>query len=214
MLKVGVLISGRGSNLKALIDAAAQPGYPAKIVCVISNSPDAKGLEYARAAGIPTMVIDHRAFGKDRQAFEKILDQKLKDYEVQLVCLAGFMRLLTPWFNEQWRDRLINIHPSLLPAHPGLNTHKKAIEAGDKVTGCTVHFVRPEMDHGPIIMQASVPILPGDTEESLAVRVLAEEHKIYPECVRLIAEARVNIYEEKVFITDMGLGLAKSQKAQ
>jgi len=199
MLKVGVLISGRGSNLQALIDAAHAPDYPAKITCVISNVPDAPGLIRARAANIPVETIDHRAF-KSREAFEQALDKKLTKYGVELVCLAGFMRLLTPRFVTNWRDRLINIHPSLLPAFPGLDTHKKALAAGMKTSGCTIHFVRPEMDHGPIIAQMEVPVLPGDTEESLAARVLEAEHKAYPEVVRLIAEGHVNIHEEQVFI--------------
>jgi phosphoribosylglycinamide formyltransferase-1 len=200
MLNFAVLISGRGSNLQALIDAAQKPGYPARIACVISNEPDAQGLERARKANIPAHIINHRDY-KSRQEFEAALDAKLDEYDVQLVCLAGFMRLLTPWFVTRWRDRLINIHPSLLPAFPGLDTHKRALEADAKETGCTVHFVRAEMDHGPIILQASVPVLPGDTEETLAARVLDAEHLTYPEAVRLIAECRVNVLEEKVFVT-------------
>ena len=171
MLKIAVLISGRGSNLQALIDAAQKPDYPARIACVISNKPDTKGLECARDAKIPTEVIDHKKFAS-REAFEHALDAKLEEYDVQLVCLAGFMRLLTPWFVDRWRDRLINIHPSLLPSFPGLDTHKRALEARVKEAGCTVHFVRAEMDHGPIILQAIVPVMPGDTEETLAARVL------------------------------------------
>lgn len=202
MLKVGILISGRGSNMQALIEAAQQPGFPAHIACVIANDPAAKGLQTAANAKIPTAVIDHRVFGKDRQKFEEALDIKLQEHGVQLVCLAGFMRLLTPWFVERWRDRLVNIHPSLLPAFPGLHTHQAAIDYGAKFTGCTVHFVRAEMDHGPIIIQAVVPVLVHDTEEMLSSRVLQAEHKIYPQALRLIAEGRVNIMDEKVFITD------------
>lgn len=204
MLKLGILISGRGSNMQALIDAAKQPGYPAKIVCVIANDPAAKGLERAQAANIPTHIINHRDF-KSREAFDQALDAKLKENDVQLVCLAGFMRLLTPWFTERWRDRLINIHPSLLPSFPGLDTHKKAIAYGVKFTGCTVHFVRAEVDHGPIIIQAAVPVMSDDTEDVLAARVLQAEHTIYPEAVRLIAENRVNVMEEKVFIIDTSI---------
>lgn len=202
MLKVGILISGRGSNMQALIEAAKQQGFPAQIACVIANDPTAKGLETASAAKIPTAVVNHRDFGKDRQTFEEALDKKLQEHGVQLVGLAGFMRLLTPWFVERWRDRLVNIHPSLLPAFPGLHTHQAAIDYGVKFAGCTVHFVRAEMDHGPIIIQAVVPVLADDTEETLSVRVLQAEHKIYPQALRLIAEGRVNIMDEKVFITD------------
>ncbi len=220
MLKLAVLISGRGSNLQALIDAAKQPGYPAQIACVISNDPLAKGLDRAQRVGILTHVVNHRDF-KDRQAFEQALDKKLSECGVQLICLAGFMRILTPWFVDRWRDKLINIHPSLLPAFPGLDTHNKAIEYGVKFTGCTVHFVRAEMDHGPIIIQAAVPVLPDDTEESLAARVLEAEHRIYPQAVLYIAENRVNILNERVFVADTTLPqdavinpLAKSRAAQ
>ncbi|NTU76377.1 MAG: phosphoribosylglycinamide formyltransferase [Alphaproteobacteria bacterium] len=200
VLKIAVLISGRGSNMQALIDAGALPGYPAEISCVISNDPMAKGLERATAARIPALVVNHRDFGKDRQAFEAALDAKLQKYGVQLVCLAGFMRILTPWFVERWHDRLINIHPSLLPSFPGLDTHRKALEYGARFAGCTVHYVRAEMDHGPIIIQAAVPILPDDTEDTLAARVLESEHRVYPLAVRLIAEGRVNIHDERAFI--------------
>lgn len=199
MLNIGVLISGRGSNLQALIDAAQKPGYPARIVCVIANNADAAGLDHARAAKIPAHVIDHRAFAC-KEDFEKDITEKLEEHGVHLVCLAGFMRILSPWFVEHWRDRLINIHPSLLPAFPGLDTHRRAIAEGVKFAGCTVHFVRADVDHGPIILQESVPVMPGDIEETLAARVLVAEHRIYPEAVRLIAENRVNICDEKVFI--------------
>lgn len=199
MLKIAVLISGRGSNLQSLIDATKVGGYPAEIVCVISNKPDVQGLERAKAAGIPALVINHRDY-KGREAFEVALDAKLQEFGVQLVCLAGFMRLLTPWFVERWKDRLINIHPSLLPAFPGLDTHQKAIDYGVKFAGCTVHFVRAEMDHGPIILQAAVPVVPHDTEESLAARVLVAEHQIYPQAVRFIAENRVNVFDERAFV--------------
>lgn len=200
VLKVAVLISGRGSNLQALIDAAQQAGFPAKIVGVISNVPGAAGLDRAKKANIPAETLNHKDF-PDRQKFEETLDAKLTAMGAQLVCLAGFMRLLTPWFTERWRDRMINIHPSLLPAFPGLDTHQRAIDAGAKEAGCTILFVRPEMDVGPIILQAAVPVLPNDTKETLAARVLEAEHKIYPEAVRMIAENRVNIMDEKVFIT-------------
>ena len=200
MLNVGVLISGRGSNLQALIDESQKPGRPWKIDCVVSNNPEAPGIGRALTAKVPVHVVNHRDFS-NREAFEKAMDAKLNEHGVQLVCMAGFMRLLTPWFVTRWRDKLINIHPSLLPAFPGLDTHKKALDYGAKFTGCTVHFVRAEMDHGPIIIQAAVPVLPGDTEESLSARVLEAEHKIYPDAVRLIAEGRVNIIEERVLVT-------------
>jgi phosphoribosylglycinamide formyltransferase-1 len=201
MLKVGVLISGRGSNLQSLLTACALPGFPAQIACVISNKGDAKGLDHARAANIPVLVVPHRDYA-DRPSFEAALDAALEQYQVQLVCLAGFMRILTPWFVERWRDRLINIHPSLLPAFPGLDTHQKAIDYGAKLTGCTVHFVRAEMDHGPIIVQAAVPVLSDDDEHTLASRVLQAEHQVYPAALRLIAENRVNVFDERTFITD------------
>ena len=200
MLKVGVLISGRGSNLQSLIAACAAPGFPAQIVCVIANKVDAKGLDHARSAHIPTLVIPHNAY-KNREAFETALEAALEQHEVQLVCLAGFMRLLTQWFTERWRDRLVNIHPSLLPAFPGLHTHQKVIAYGAKLTGCTIHFVRAEMDHGPIILQVAVPVFADDNEEILAARVLQAEHKAYPAALRLIAENRVNVFEERTFIT-------------
>lgn len=199
MLKLGILISGRGSNMQALIAATQQAGFPASIACVISNEPDAKGLVSAAAAGIPTQCIAHKNF-PDRQGFEAALDAKLTAAGVQLVCLAGFMRILTPWFVERWRDRLVNIHPSLLPAFPGLDTHQKVLDYGAKFTGCTVHYVRAEMDHGPIILQAVVPVATVDTAETLAERVLRAEHLAYPAAVRMIAEGRVNIHNEKSFI--------------
>ncbi|MER2520178.1 MAG: phosphoribosylglycinamide formyltransferase [Bdellovibrionales bacterium] len=202
MLSVGVLISGRGSNLKALIDAAKISGYPAKIVCVVSNEPDAQGLERAKEAGIPAFVVNHRDYkGQPREVFEKAVDAKLREQGVQLVCMAGFMRLLTPWFVNQWLDRLINIHPSLLPAFPGLDVQRKAIAYGVKFSGCTVHFVRAEMDHGPIILQAAVPVLQDDDEHRLAARILKSEHVIYPLAVRYIAENRVNVHDERAFVT-------------
>lgn len=198
-LKIGVLISGRGSNLQALIDACAQPDFPAEIALVISNKADAYGLERAKAAKIKTKVIDHKEFEK-RVDFDYEMHRALEKQKVQLVCLAGFMRLLSPWFTKEWRDRMMNIHPSLLPKHKGLNTHEAALAAGDRTHGCTVHFVRAELDAGPTILQAEVPVMPDDTAETLAARVLEEEHKIYPEAVKLYAEGRVNIIDEEVFI--------------
>lgn len=198
-LKVGVLISGRGSNLQSLIDAAAAPDYPAEVALVISNVPAVAGLERAAAAGIPTAVIDHRAYS-GREPFETALDAALSGAGVGLVCLAGFMRLLTGGFVERWHDRLINIHPSLLPAFRGLHVHEKVIAYGARFSGCTVHFVRPAMDDGPIIAQAVVPVRPGDDADALAERVLAQEHKIYALAVRLIGEGRVRVADERVIV--------------
>ena len=200
-LKVGVLISGRGSNLQALIDACADEDYPAEIVLVISNVPGAAGLERAEAAGIPTVVVDHKAFD-DREPFEEALGEALSAASVELVCLAGFMRLLTEDFVNHWRDRLINIHPSLLPAFRGIHIHERVIEYGARFSGCTVHFVRPAMDEGPIIIQAVVPVFQGDDPQQLAARVLAQEHRAYPLAVRLIAESRVRVADQNVVIGD------------
>jgi phosphoribosylglycinamide formyltransferase-1 len=191
--RVAVLISGRGSNMTALIEAAEAPDYPADIVLVLSNEPDAAGLARARQAGIATAVVDHRSFGKDRDAFDRALDGALHAHRVDLVCLAGFMRLLTPWFVTRWSGRMLNIHPALLPQFKGLHTHRRALEAGVKQHGATVHFVVPEMDSGPIVLQASVPVVEGDTEEALAQRVLEVEHRIYPQALRLVAEGRVTL---------------------
>jgi phosphoribosylglycinamide formyltransferase-1 len=188
-LRLGVLISGRGSNMQALIDAAADSSYPAEIGIVISNVPDAGGLALAAARGIPTTVIDSRPF-RDRRHFEDALDGALREANVGLVCLAGFMRLLTEHFVGQWWDRLVNIHPSLLPAFPGLHVHEAVLASGTRFTGCTVHFVRPGMDDGPIIIQAAVPVHPDDNVERLAARVLEQEHRVYPAAVRLVAERR------------------------
>jgi len=200
-LKLGVLISGRGSNLQALIDAAADPSYPAEIALVISNKADAGGLARAEAAGIATKVIPHKEFAS-REAFDAALDKTLRDAGVGLVCLAGFMRLLTPGFSQGWHDRLINIHPSLLPSFKGLDSHAQALKAGVRFSGCTVHFVRPEMDAGPIILQAAVPVHDGDDEDRLAARILEAEHRSYPLAVRLIAEGRVRVVDEIVRIAD------------
>jgi phosphoribosylglycinamide formyltransferase-1 len=196
-LKLGVLISGRGSNLQALLDRAADPAYPAEVVLVLSNNADALGLQRAEAADVPTRIVDHREF-PSREAFEAKIDEALTEAGVELVCLAGFMRKLTPWLVERWRDRLINIHPSLLPAFRGLDTHKRALEGGARITGCTVHYVRVEVDDGPIVAQAAVPIAPDDTEETLNARVLAAEHRLYAMAVWLIAEGKVKVEGERV----------------
>ena len=191
--RVAVLISGRGSNMAALIEAAKEKTYPAEIVLVVSNRPDAGGLDVARAAGIATEVVDHTVFGKDRAGFERTLQALLEKSRIEIVCLAGFMRLLTPWFVNQWPGRLLNIHPALLPAFKGLDTHNRALAAGAKLHGATVHFVVPEMDSGPIIAQGAVEVRGNDSEETLARRVLAVEHRIYPLALRLVAEGRVRI---------------------
>ena len=184
-LNLAILISGRGSNMEALLSAAEDPAYPAKPVLVASNRPDAKGLETAAAAGIPTLAIDHKLYGKDREAFERELDKALTEAGTEIIALAGFMRVLTPWFVTRWEGRMINIHPSLLPKYKGLDTHQRAIDAGDAEAGCTVHWVSAGVDEGKIIAQASVPILPGDTADSLAARTLPEEHRLYPRALAI-----------------------------
>jgi len=199
--RVAVLISGRGSNMAALIEAAKEKDYPAEIVLVLSNRPEAAGLASARAAGIATEVVDHTKYGKDRAGFERALQTVLDGHRIGIICLAGFMRLLTPWFVSQWQNRLLNIHPALLPAFKGLDTHKRALAAGVEKHGATVHFVVPEMDSGPIIMQGAVPVKPDDTEETLAARVLAVEHRIYPLALRLVAEGRVRVENGRCRIT-------------
>ncbi len=186
--RVAVLISGRGSNMTALIEAAKAKDYPAEIALVVSNRPDALGLGRAREAGIATALVDHRPFGDDREAFERALDAELAAQRIDIVCLAGFMRLLTPRFVSRWSGRMLNIHPALLPQFKGLQTHRRALQAGVKRHGATVHFVVPETDSGPIIVQDSVPVMEDDTEEALAARVLEVEHRIYPQALRLVAE--------------------------
>lgn len=182
--RVAVLISGRGSNLQALMDAP-QDAY--EVALVVSNNPGAEGLKRARAAGVAAIAIDHRPFGKDREAFERAVDHELRLHDIDIVALAGFMRVLTPWFVRSWKNRLVNIHPSLLPKYPGVDTHKRALEAGDSEHGCTVHLVVEAVDAGPILGQARIPILPGDTPESLASRLLSLEHQLYPECLEKLA---------------------------
>lgn len=191
-LKVGVLVSGRGSNLQALIDACADPAYPVEIVHVLSNVAGVYALERAEKAGIPTSVLSHRDFD-GRAAFDAALDAHLRSVGVEFVCLAGFMRLLSEGFVAGWQDRMINIHPSLLPSFKGLHTHERALDMGVKVHGCTVHFVRPATDEGPIIVQAAVPVLSGDTPDTLGARVLEQEHLAYPLALRLVAEGRAKV---------------------
>ncbi len=195
--RTAILISGRGSNMVSLLKAAADPAFPAEVVGVVSNRPEAAGLDRARALGIHAEAMDHRAHG-GRAGFEAALDARLRDLGAELVCLAGFMRLLTAPFVEAWRDRLVNIHPSLLPAFPGLDTHARALAAGVRFTGCTVHVVRAEMDSGPIIAQAAVPILPGDDEEALSARVLAAEHRLYPMALALYASGAARVEGDRI----------------
>ncbi|RKE73919.1 formyltetrahydrofolate-dependent phosphoribosylglycinamide formyltransferase [Pseudorhodoplanes sinuspersici] len=191
--RVAILISGRGSNMSALIDAAKDRAYPAEIVLVVSNRPDAGGLQRATENGIATAVVDHKTYGKNREGFEQALQSVLEQHHIDIVCLAGFMRLLTSWFVSRWTGRMLNIHPALLPAFKGLDTHRRAIEARAEHHGATVHFVVPEMDSGPTIAQGTVPVLPDDTEDDLAKRVLAIEHRIYPLALKLVAAGRVRV---------------------
>ena len=182
-VRVGVLLSGGGTNAMALIAAAADPDYAAEIALVVSNRPRAEGLVKARAAGIATAAFDHRPHGENRQAHERLIDAALREAGVELVALAGYMRITTPWFVQAWAGKMINIHPALSPAFPGLHTHARALQAGVKLHGCTVHWVTDTLDEGPMIGQAAVPVLPGDDEETLAARVLAAEHRLYPSCL-------------------------------
>lgn len=186
--RAAVLISGRGTNMMALVEAARAADYPAKIACVVSNRADAAGLEFAKANTIATKVIDHKAFAS-RQAFDAALDDYLKSQNIGIIACAGFMRILSPSFIESWKGRILNIHPSLLPAYKGLHTHERALADGVKTHGCTVHIVTTELDAGPIVLQAEVPVLPNDTPESLAARVLAEEHRIYPQALAQLVRA-------------------------
>lgn len=197
--KVAVLISGRGSNMQSLIRACAAPDYPAEIVLVLSNRANAAGLDFARESGIATAVISHNDF-PDRAGFDAAMDAEIRRHGADLICLAGFMRLLDSAIIEAWRDRMINIHPSLLPSFRGLDTHKRALEAGVKLAGCSVHFVRAEVDTGPIIAQAAVPVLPGDTPDRLAARVLEQEHLLYPKALRMVAEGRVRVEGDRAVI--------------
>ena len=188
--RVAILISGRGSNMAALLEAARDPGFPAEIVLVLSNRPDAGGLAVAAAAGVATAAVDHRPFKGDRAEHERAIDAELRRAGAEIVCLAGYMRLLTPFLVEAWAGRMLNIHPSLLPAFPGLDTHERALAAGAKLHGCTVHLVTQGMDEGPILAQAAVPVLAGDTEDDLAARVLQQEHALYPAALAAFALAR------------------------
>lgn len=198
--RVAVLISGRGSNMAALIEAAKAKDYPAEIALVMSNRPEAGGLLVARAAGIATETVDHTKFSGDRNRFEHEIQSILEKYRIEIICLAGFMRLLTANFLERWQWRILNIHPALLPDFKGLDTHKRVIDAGVKIHGATVHFVVPELDSGPVIAQGAINVRPGDSEEALAVRVLKVEHRIYPLALKLVAEGRVQIKNNHTLI--------------
>jgi phosphoribosylglycinamide formyltransferase-1 len=185
--RLGILISGRGSNMEALLKAAQDSEWPCEPVLVLSNRPDAGGLDKARGYGVPTAVVDHKIYGKDREAFERAVDAELRNAGVELIALAGFMRVLTPWFVNAWAGRLVNIHPSLLPLYPGMDTHARCLEAGDVVHGCTMHQVTAGVDEGPVIGSAEVDVVPGDTPETLAARVLKAEHLLYPRCLAAVA---------------------------
>jgi phosphoribosylglycinamide formyltransferase-1 len=191
--RVAILISGRGSNMAALIDAAKAADFPAEIVAVISNRPDAAGLERAAAAGIATVVIESKPFGKDRAGFEAVLQRSLDEHKVELICLGGFMRLFTAEFVQRWYGKMLNIHPSLLPSFPGLDPHGQALQAGVKISGATVHFVIPETDAGPIVMQGAVMVADDDTAETLSQRILGIEHRIYPAALRLLASGKLRL---------------------
>lgn len=195
--RTAILISGRGSNMGSLIEAARAPDYPAQIVLVISNRPAAPGIERARAQGIKTLVIDHKAFAS-REAFDEAVEQALLADGVELVCQAGFMRIQSAAFAERWIGRQLNIHPSLLPLFKGLHPHQQALDAGARVSGCTVHFVTPDLDAGPIVAQAAVPVLEGDTAATLEARILAEEHRLYPQALRLVASGVARLEEGRV----------------
>ena len=201
MKNIVILISGRGSNMEAIVRALEAERWPARIAAVISNKPDAKGLAFAQAHGIPTAVVPSKEFAS-REAFDAVLQQTIDSYQADLVVLAGFMRILTAPFVEHYAGRMLNIHPSLLPLFPGLHTHRQALEAGVAEHGATVHFVTAELDHGPAVLQARISVLPGDTETSLAERLLEKEHHIYPQAVRLFVEDRLNIVDGEVRIAE------------
>lgn len=199
--RVAILISGRGSNMKALVEASQSSAYPADIALVLSNRASAAGLAFAEATEIQTCVIDHKKHGT-RESFDAAIDAKLRESKIELVALAGFMRIMTADFVDAWRDRMINIHPSLLPSYKGLHTHERALADGVKIHGCTSHFVRYDVDTGPIIAQAAVPVLEGDTADTLSARVLAAEHQLYPHALRLVASGRARVENERVVIAN------------
>jgi phosphoribosylglycinamide formyltransferase-1 len=199
--RIAILISGRGSNMASLIEAASRPDFPGEVALVLSNRPDAEGLQRAKAAGIAALAVDHKAYA-DRESFDRALDAALVERDIDFICLAGFMRVLGDRFVERWAGRMINIHPSLLPLFRGTHTHRRALEEGVLVHGCTVHFVVPELDAGPIVAQAAVPVIPGDTEESLAARVLAQEHALYPQALRMICSGQARLEGGRVVFAD------------
>jgi phosphoribosylglycinamide formyltransferase 1 len=199
--RTAVLISGRGSNMQALVARARVPDFPAEIALVLSNRPEALGLGFARASGVACAAVDHKIYA-GREEFERSMQALLELHRIEIICLAGFMRLLTPWFISQWRGHMLNIHPALLPAYRGLNTHERALADGVKIHGCTVHFVVPAMDEGPIVAQAAVGVLDGDTPETLAARVLEQEHLIYPAALERLAAGRLRIEGNRVFSED------------
>jgi len=199
--RVGILISGRGSNMMALVEAARAEGYPAEIAAVVSNRPDAAGLAWAKAQGLAARAIDHKAFAS-REAFDEAVDAALAEVGADLIALAGFMRIQSAGFVRKWLGRQLNIHPALLPLFKGLHPHKQALDAGVRISGCTVHFVTEEMDSGPIVAQAAVPVLAGDTPETLEARILAAEHRLYPHALALVASGRASIEGNRVRIDD------------
>ncbi len=199
--RTAILISGRGSNMRSLVAAATKADFPAEIALVLSNVPDAAGLDFAKAEGIETAVVDHRSFGGRREDFERAMQAVLVAHGIELVCLAGFMRLLTPWFVENWRGRMLNIHPALLPAYKGLHTHERALADGVKIHGATVHFVVPDMDSGPIVAQAAVAVRADDTPDILGARVLEQEHRIYPLALKLVASGAARVENGRVALT-------------
>lgn len=206
-LRTAILISGRGSNMDALIAAARAPDYPAEIALVASNRPDATGLVKAKSKGVAVAAVDHKIYA-GREEFERSLQIVLETHRIEFICLAGFMRLLTPWFIERWRGRMLNIHPALLPSYRGLHTHERALADGVKIHGCTVHFVVPEMDEGPIVAQAAVPVLDADTPETLGARVLEQEHLVYPMALRLVASGASRIAGNRVLGAPQAAGYA------
>jgi phosphoribosylglycinamide formyltransferase-1 len=210
-LKIGVLISGRGSNMAALIEAARASDYPAEIACVVSNAADAGGVATAKAAGIETAVIPHRSF-PDRETFDRAISAVLEKHGVGLVVLAGFMRIFSPWFPHHWAGRIVNIHPSLLPAFKGTHVQQQALDAGVRVSGCTVHFVIPDLDAGPIIAQAAVPVLASDTADTLSARILRQEHRLYPLVVRWFAEGRIRQHGGQVAVDGTAATLLFSEE--
>jgi phosphoribosylglycinamide formyltransferase 1 len=205
--RTAILISGRGSNMRALVERAHDPSFPAEIAVVVSNRPEAAGLAYAKDNNLPCAVVDHKSYAT-REEFEKSLQTILQTHRIDIVCLAGFMRLLTPWFVEQWPGRLLNIHPALLPAYRGLHTHERALADGVKIHGCTVHFVSAALDGGPIVAQAAVPVLDSDTPETLAARVLAQEHIIYPAALARVAEGRLALQGNRVLCSKEAISSA------